>query len=76
MANEIPCHDIADHAWEIIDPHLPGRKGAWGGVARDSRKFVDAVVWILRTGAPWRDLPKEYGDWINTHRRFSRWRDK
>ena len=76
MADEIHRHDITDHAWAIIEPHLPGRKGVWGGVARDNRKFVDAVVWILRTGAPWRDLPKEYGDWKNTHRRFCRWRDK
>ena len=35
-----------------------------------------AVFWILRTGAPWRDLPPDYGDWKNTHRRFCRWRDK
>ena len=48
----------------------------WGGVARDNRRFLDAVLWILRTGAPWRDLPPDYGDWKNTHRRFCRWRDK
>ena len=35
-----------------------------------------AVMWILRTGSPWRDLPEDYGDWKNTHRRFCRWRDK
>ena len=44
MANEIHRHDISDHAWGIIEPHLPGRKGVWGGVARDNRKFVNAVV--------------------------------
>lgn len=37
--------------------------------------FFNAVFWILRTGAPWRDLPPDYGDWKNTHRRFCRWRD-
>jgi transposase len=53
-----------------------GRKGTWGGNARDNRQFINAVVWILRTGAPWRDLPPDLGDWKNTQRRFCRWRDK
>lgn len=69
-------HDIADRVWLLLEPHLPGRKGAWGGKARDNRLFINAVFWILRTGAPWRDLPPDYGDWKNTHRRFCRWRDK
>ena len=45
-------------------------------MARDNRAFINAVLWILRTGAPWRDLPPDYGNWKNTHRRFFRWRDK
>ena len=69
-------HDIDDRTWELLEPHLPGRKGAWGGIANDNRTFINAVFWILRTGAPWRDLPPDYGDWKNTHRRFCRWRDK
>lgn len=69
-------HDISDNVWTLLEPHLPGRVGAWGGVARDNRLFINAVFWILRTGAPWRDLPGDYGDWKNTHRRFCRWRDK
>ena len=69
-------HDISDHAWEILEPLLPGRPGSWGGIAKDNRLFINAVFWIFRTGAPWRDLPPDYGDWNNTHRRFSRWRDK
>ena len=68
-------HDITDEAWALLEPHLPGRKGAWGGIAEDNRRFVDAVFWILRTGAPWRDLPPDYGGWSNTHRRFIRWRN-
>ena len=59
-----------------MQPHLPGRKGSSGRNARDNRQFINAVIWILRTGAPWRDLPPYYGDWKNTHRRFCRWRDK
>ena len=69
-------HDLSDRAWALLEPHLPGREGAWGGRARDNRLFLDAVFWILRTGSPWRDLPPDYGDWKNTHRRFCRWRDR
>ena len=69
-------HDISDSTWELIEPHLIGGKGTWGGNARDNRLFINAVFWIMRTGAPWRDLPPDYGDWKNTHRRFCRWRDK
>ncbi|WP_387466826.1 IS5 family transposase [Photorhabdus sp. RM323S] len=69
-------HDISDRVWHLLEPHLPGRQGAWGRVAYDNRLFINAVFWILRTGAPWRDLPPDYGDWKNTHRRFCRWRDK
>lgn len=56
-------HDISDEFGLKIEPHLPGRKGSWGRTARDNRRFVNAIFWILRTGAPWRDLPAEYGDW-------------
>lgn len=69
-------HDISDRLWEKIEKNLPGSKGHTGRPAADNRKFINAVFWILRTGAPWRDLPAEYGDWKNTHRRFCRWRDK
>ena len=76
MKEDYRRHDISDRAWMLLEPHLPGRRGSWGRVAKDNRKFINAVVWILRTGAPWRDLPPDYGDWKNTHRRFCRWRDK
>ncbi|MDE9453691.1 IS5 family transposase [Xenorhabdus bovienii] len=69
-------HDISDHIWNLLEPHLPRRKGAWGREAQDNRLFINAVFWILRTGSPWRDLPPDYGGWKNTHRRFCRWRDK
>ena len=69
-------HDINDDTWKLLSPHLTGQKGMHGGIAKDNRLFLNAVFWILRTGAPWRDLPPDYGDWKNTHRRFCRWRDK
>ena len=76
MPETLHRHDLSDRHWELLEPHLPGRAGVWGGVARDNRQFINAVFWILRTGAPWRDLPASYGGWKNTHRRFCRWRDK
>ncbi len=69
-------YDIDDNTWELLSPYLTGQKGMHGGIAKDNRLFLNAVFWILRTGAPWRDLPPDYGDWKNTHRRFCRWRDK
>ena len=50
-------HDISDRTWKLLESHLPGRKGLWGGIARDNRTFINAVFWTMRTGAPWRDLP-------------------
>ena len=76
MAPSYTRHDISDKTWGKLSPLLPGRKGSWGRVAKDNRRFINAVFWILRTGSPWRDLPPSYGGWKNTHRRFSRWRDK
>ena len=76
MSHSHRRHDISDKDWALLEPHLPGRSGQWGGVARNNRDFLNAVFWILRTGSPWRDLPPDYGDWKNTHRRFCRWRDR
>jgi transposase len=69
-------HDISDQVWGRLESLLPGSKGKVGRPAFDNRRFLNAVFWILRTGAPWRDLPPDYGDWKNTHRRFCRWRDR
>jgi len=76
MKKALHRHDISDHVWGKLAPHLPGKPGDRGGIAKDNRLFVDAVIWVFRTGAPWRDLPPEYGGWGNTHRRFIRWRDR
>lgn len=67
---------INDQIWQKLEPHLSGRKGHQGREAKNNRKFLNAVFWILRTGTPWRDLPPDLGNWKNTHRRFCRWRDK
>ena len=59
-------HDISDQVWEGLRPLLPGDGGKRGRPARDNRLLLNAVFWILCTGAPWRDLPPDYGDWKNT----------
>lgn len=56
-------HDISDEVWSLLEPHLPGQRGQWGGIAQDNRRFINAVFWILRTGAPWCNLPPDYGKW-------------
>ena len=76
MENMQQRHDVSDELWGKLEPLLPGQQGSWGGVAKNNRQFINGVFWILRTGAPWRDLPPVYGDWKNTHRRFCRWRDR
>ena len=64
---------LHDDQWERIKDLLPGREGHVGTNAKNNRLFVEAVLWRYRSGAPWRDLPECFGDWNNTHRRFSRW---
>ena len=67
---------LRDDQWDKIKDFLPGREGHVGGTATDNRLFVDAVIYRYRTGIPWRDLPDRFGDWKNTHRRFSRWAEQ
>lgn len=59
--------------WERIAPLLPGKLGDPGRTASDNRLFVNGVLWILRSGAHWCDLPERYGKWKTAHKRFSRW---
>lgn len=67
---------LRDDQWERIEPLLPGKASDRGVTAKDNRRFVEAVLWIMRTGSPWRDLPAEFGHWHRTYVRFSRWREK
>jgi transposase len=67
---------LRDDQWERIKDLLPGKPGDVGVTAHDNRRFVEAVLYRYRTGIPWRDLPERFGDWKNTHRRFSRWAKK
>ena len=66
-------HAITDDQWSLIEKLLPGKGDEPGRPAADNRLFIDAVFWIAKTGAPWRDLPERFGCWNSVFRRFSRW---
>ena len=69
-------HAISDTDWERVKDLLPGRPGQPGWLAGDNRLFLDAVLWIGKTGAPWRDLPERFGNWGTVWKRFDRWSRK
>lgn len=66
---------LNDEQWEQIEPLLPGRKGDPGRTGADNRRSLEGMLWIVRTGAPWRDLPEEFGKWNTVYQRFRRWSD-
>lgn len=68
--------ELTDEQWVRIEGLLPGKKGDPGRTAVDSRLFLEAVLWIVRTGAPWRDLPERFGPWNSVFQRFNRWAKK
>jgi putative transposase len=68
--------ELTNVQWSRISKLVPGKKGDRGRAGEDNRLFVDAVLWILRTGAPWRDLPPAFGHWNSVFVRFNRWSQK
>lgn len=64
---------LNDQQWKRMAPHLPGKEGDRGRTGENNRLFVEAVLWIARVGAPWRDLPETFGNWNSVFVRFSRW---
>ncbi len=67
---------LSDAQWERIAPLLPGKKGDPGRSGEDNRLFVEGVLWLVRAGAPWRDLPPRFGKWGTVWKRFRRWSEK
>jgi len=65
--------ELSDGQWNQIKDHLPPETGRRGRPAKCNRLIINAILWILRTGAPWRDLPGSYGPWNTVYTRFSRW---
>ena len=67
---------LSDAQWARVAPLLPGKAGDPGRSAGDNRLFFEAVLWIARTGSPWRDLHAGFGNWNSVFRRFRRWARK
>lgn len=66
-------HELTDEQWARIEPLVPGREGDRGRSGVDNRLFLDAVLYVAKTGIPWRDLPERFGKWNTVWRRFDRW---
>jgi len=67
--------DLTNRQWERLQPLLPSQKPPVGRPAEDHRRILNGILWVLRTGAPWRDLPERYGPWQTVASRFYRWRN-
>ena len=65
--------DLTNEQWERLKPLLPPQKPHTGKPNNDHRTVINGVLWILRTGAPWRDMPERYGKWESIATRFYRW---
>ena len=71
--------NLTDEQWEIVEPLIPDpprRADGKGRPWRDPRDVLNSILWILRTGAPWRDLPERYPPYQTCHRRFQRWNEE
>ena len=66
-------HELTPRQWERLQPLLPPQKPHTGRPATDHRRLLNGILWIIRTGAPWRDLPERFGDWKQVHTRHTRW---
>lgn len=67
-------HELTDEQWALIGPQLPQRTARTGRPPSDPRRMWNGILWILRTGAPWRDLPERFGPWQTVYDHFSTWR--
>ena len=64
---------LSNEQWKKIEPLLSGKQSDCGVTAKDNRNFVEAVIWIAKTGSPWRDMPEEFGHWHRVYVRYNRW---
>jgi hypothetical protein len=65
--------DLTDEQWAVVAPHLPQRTNQRGRPRRDDREILNGILWVMRTGAPWADLPDRYPPYQTCHRRFQEW---
>ena len=65
--------ELSDRIWAKMEQHLPGKVTDPGRTGRDNRQFMEAILWLARTGAHWRALPERFGKWNSVYVRFNRW---
>jgi len=65
--------ELTDGQWRLVESLLPPERGRPGRPSRSNRGMVNAILWVHRTGSPWRDLPKAFGPWQSAWTRFDRW---
>jgi transposase len=69
----LDCDGLRDDQWERLKEFVPGGRKGKRGPRTDNRRFLNALLWMARSGARWRDLPKELGDYATVKRRYYRW---
>ena len=69
-------YELSDERWERISPLIAGKASDPGRTGRDNRLFVNAVLWVIRSGAHWHDLPERCGKYKSVHKRFTRWANR
>jgi transposase len=73
MMTKAKRYELTPEQWRRIEALLPGKATDPGRTAKDNLTFVNGVLWVLRSGAHWHDLPERYGKWKSVHKRFTRW---
>ena len=66
-------YEVTDEQWEVLQTYFGNSPKQTGRPQSDNRKLLNGVLWILHTGAPWRDLPEYYGPWQTVYKRFAQW---
>lgn len=69
-------YELSESQWRRLERLLPGRVGTVGRPAEDNRRFVNGVLWVIRSGMRWADLPERYGKYKSVHKRFLRWAER
>jgi transposase len=67
-------HELTDEQWSLLEPLIPVRTATTGRKPKKARTMLNGILWILRTGAPWRDLPTRFGKWKTVYDYFRNWR--
>jgi len=68
-------YELTDEQWQAVEPILPQRTATTGRKPKDPRQMLNGIVWVLRSGAPWRDVPERYGRWQTVYDYYRHWRD-